>query len=711
MKNKRKKLGRKRQQQKRLVKIVASLVALACVMIVAGVIFLLKNNTGEKQERHVAEQLLTTYMTHLKNREYDRMYQMIEVIGNSPKKDTFVSRNARIYEGIEMENLSVTDLQTKEEADGVVSVRYHMTFDTLAGEISFDNKAYFIKNEDNFLLRWEDGLIFPGLEASDKVRITTSDARRGQILDRNGKVLAGEGVASMVGVVPGKLQDTAAAVSQLSALLQMDENAIAGRISAEWVREDSFVPIKTIPKIKEIDLLTDTPDESVRAEKERQNQLLQIPGVKISDTQVREYPLAEAAAHLIGYVQKVTAEDLEEHAGEGYDANDMIGRSGLESMFEQRLRGRDGCEIFICDKNGETKQTLAQRAKMDGEDITLTIDSDLQVLLYQQFLEDKSCSVAMNPASGEMLALVSTPSFNDNDFIFGLTDEAWTALNEDERKPMYNRFRQVFCPGSSLKPLIGAIGLTSGEIEAETDYGAEGTSWQKDESWGNYFITTLHEAAPATLDNAIIYSDNIYFAKAALRIGAEKLVDALKKLGFAEQLPFVITVRESQYSNTEAIETEVQLADSGYGQGQILINPVHLASLYTAFYNGGDVVRPCLTAGEKKGEIWLEQAFSQEVSATILESLKKVISDPNGTGSGIFREDLVLAGKTGTAEIKVSKEDEQGTELGWFSVFTADPGYQNPFLIVTMVEDVKDRGGSAYVVNGVRAVLEQYVTQ
>ena len=135
MKNKRKKLGRKRQQQKRLVKIVASLIALACVMVVAGVIFLLRSNTGEKKERHVAEQLLTTYMTHLKNHEYDRMYQMIEVIGNSPKKDTFVSRNARIYEGIEMEKLSVTDLQAQEEADGVVSVRYHMRFDTLAGEI------------------------------------------------------------------------------------------------------------------------------------------------------------------------------------------------------------------------------------------------------------------------------------------------------------------------------------------------------------------------------------------------------------------------------------------------------------------------------------------------------------------------------------------------------------------------------------------------
>ena len=125
-----------------------------------------------------------------------------------------------------------------------------------------------------------------------------------------------------------------------------------------------------------------------------------------------------------------------------------------------------------------------------GQDIQLTIDANLQVSLYEQFKEDKSCSVAMNPYTGEVLALVSTPSYDNNDFIMGLSSEQWTALNEDENKPMYNRFRQVWCPGSTFKPITAAIGLESGAIDPMEDYGNVGLSWQKDASWGSYHVTT-----------------------------------------------------------------------------------------------------------------------------------------------------------------------------------------------------------------------------
>ena len=111
------------------------------------------------------------------------------------------------------------------------------------------------------------------------------------------------------------------------------------------------------------------------------------------------------------------------------------------------------------------------------------------------------------------MALVSTPSYDNNEFIRGLSSEKWTSLNEDEKKPLYNRFRQVWCPGSTFKPVVAGIGLKTGSIDPKEDFGNEGLAWQKDSSWGSYQVTTLHEYEPVIMKNAIIYSDNIYFAK------------------------------------------------------------------------------------------------------------------------------------------------------------------------------------------------------
>ena len=558
-------------------------------------------------------------------------------------------------------------------------------------------------------MAWDDSLIFPELGSTDKVKISTTQANRGGILDRNGRVLAGKGVASSVGIVPGKLEDRDEAIQQIAELLEIESEVIEKKLSAKWVKEDSFVSIKTIPKVAEIELMKIEQDEEVLKENERQEKLLEIPGVMISDTEVREYPLGEAAAHLVGYVQSVTAEDLENHAGEGYTANSVMGKSGMEGLFEKELKGQNGSSIYIVDSAGNKKAELASIFVQDGKDIQLTIDADLQRSLYAQFKEDKSCSVAMNPYTGEVLALVSTPSYDNNDFIMGLSNEQWTALNEDENKPMYNRFRQVWCPGSTFKPIIAAIGLESGAIDPMEEYGNEGLSWQKDSSWGSYYVTTLHTYEPVILENALIYSDNIYFAKAALKIGAEEMERSLTELGFNEEIPFDIKMAKSQYSNTENIETEIQLADSGYGQGQVLVNPLHMACIYSAFCNEGNNVKPYLVyQAEATVTFWKPGAFSKETANQVLEGTKKVVNDSHGTGHAAHRDDIVLAGKTGTAEIKASKDDTSGTELGWFAIYSTEETVEHPILIISMVEDVKGRGGSGYVVKKDSAVLEDW---
>lgn len=697
----------KRKNRRKKNKYIWAMVFLVSIVITI-IMVCISFFSSEAEKWKKPDELLFEYMNYIQQQEYEKMYAMINVeASRNISEEEFIKRNSAIYEGIEVQNVTIK-VTSYDEAQNTVT--YLTSFDTVAGNISFENEASFIDGKEGYELVWNDSLIFPELSLTDKVRVSTTQARRGEILDRNEYVLAGKGVASSVGIVPGKMEDRDETIQKVANLLEIEPQVIEKKLSAQWVKDDSFVPIKTISKVEEIELMALTPDEEVLFEKERQDQLLEIAGVMISDVEIREYPLGEAAAHLVGYVQSVTAEDLEEHVGEGYTANSVIGRSGMEGLFEKELKGQNGYRIYIVDSDGVEKKELANKVVQHGQNVQLTIDAKLQRTLYEQFKEDKSCSVAMNPYTGEVLALVSTPSYDNNDFIMGLSNVQWTALNEDENKPMYNRFRQVWCPGSTFKPITAAIGLESGAIDPTEDYGNVGLSWQKDASWGSYYVTTLHAYEPVILENALIYSDNIYFAKAALKIGSEEMESSLTGLGFNEELPFEIKMAESQYSNSEGIETEIQLADSGYGQGQVLVNPLHMACIYSSFCNEGNIIKPYLVyQNEASAEYWLPRAFSEETASRVLEGTKKVVNDANGTGFAAHRDDILLAGKTGTAEIKAAKDDTSGTELGWFAIFTAEDTVERPILIISMVEDVKGRGGSGYVVKKDRLVLEEWL--
>lgn len=646
MKKRRKKQSTKKSYTCRILRLI---MAITVIAILGGV--LLKRTITESPEDTLME-----YMNHIEKKEYEVMYTMID---SDEKiyltKEEYIQRNSKIYEGIEVSDIKISHIAVKEKKADTVTLSYETSCNTIAGTIQFDNMAELKKTKQGYKLVWQDSLIFPDLESDDKISVTTSKAERGEILDRDGKMLAGKGVATSVGIIPGKLEDRNVSIEKIAELLEIDVETINNKLTAKWVKEDSFVPIETIPKVEEIDLMKIQPEEKTLEEQDCQNKLLEIPGVMLSDVEVRTYELGEAAAHLIGYVQSVTAEDLENHPGEGYSAESVIGRSGVEKLYEKQLKGKDGCDIKILDSDGEVKEVLASIFKEDGMDIRLTIDSDLQKSLYEQFKEDPGC------------------------------------------------------PGSTFKPVVAEIGLKTGSIDPKEDFGNEGLAWQKDSSWGSYQVTTLHEYEPVIMKNAIIYSDNIYFAKAALKIGSENFMNTLNEIGFNQNMPFEIALQESTYSNTDKIETEIQLADSGYGQGQILVNPLHLASIYTSFLNEGNMIKPYLKYKEEaSGETWIENAFSKENVEEIMQGVEGVVNDPEGTGYAAHRDDILLAGKTGTAELKATKEDTSGKEIGWFSVFTADKSVDKPILLISMVENVKGIGGSGYVVKKDATVLEEY---
>lgn len=650
----------------------------ACVLLMVSVFFVF--NQGKSNE-----QVVTEYFELLKKKDYKQMYQMLnQKTVYTPTQKYFVEKYKEFYEKIDAKNIQIKIL---DEQDNVIE--YLIYIDTLAGRITYRNKVG-VKDEQ---IQFNKNLIMDGYTDGCKIKITTyNPEKRGRILDRNGKVLAEDGKGYSVGLVKGKLNGEND-YGQIAQYLETDVETLQKKMSASWINDDSFVPIKTVSEATKNDLIN--------------KNILGINGVKISTVSIRTYPYDKVASHIVGYVQNVNAEDLKKHINEGYNSTSVIGRSGIEAAYEEKLRGITSGKIDLVDKNDKViKELCHKEVKMSPQDITLTIDIDLQQSFYNEYQNDKSASVALNPKTGEVLALVSTPSYSNNDFVLGLSTDKWNALNNDTNQPLMSRYKQTYTPGSSMKPITAAIGLETKTIDPDKDLGAK-DKWQKDSSWGNYYVTTLHAPSPNNLKNAITYSDNVYFARSALNIGKENLFKYYKNLNIGEKIPFELALNKSQYINKNQKVSDQLIADSGYGQGQILMNPVQLASIYSAFVNNGSIYQPHMVQGQTK--TWIKNVFSKETTKTIKEDLINAIADENGTGHAIYHDNVVLAGKTGTAEIKQSQSDTTGTELGWFTVMTPDE--KQPILMTTVVEDVKNRGGSGYVVEHTKAPLDLYLSQ
>ena len=609
------------------------------ILLIAGIIAWY---TISNMDKNKPDEVLYAYIDCLKNQDYEGMYSLIsDSTKQSIDKDTYLARNKNIYEGIEATNIEISNVETTiNKKPKKYSVKYTMTFDTLAGKLSYDYEMNFDRQDDNkYYINWDSGLIFPDLKESYKIRVYSNSGSRGDILDRNGKVLATN-----------------------------NENG------------------------------------------------------------EREYPYGEITAHLVGYVRGISEEELEAHKGEGYTASSIIGKNGLELAFEDRLKGKNGTGIYMVDENENVLETIAETDMEDGEDIKTTIDLELQQKIYEEYGNDNGFSVAMNPKTGEVLAMVSTPSFDSNKFITGFTDEEWEALSTEEDTPMFARYESTWVPGSSFKPITGAIGLTTNSFTATESFGSSTLSWQKDESWGDYKVTTLTTYGGASnLRNALIYSDNVYFAKAAIRIGADTFAKQLLKIGFDKEMDFPISMSTSQFGSNNEFSSEISLADSGYGQGKILVNPLHIASVYSAFVNDGNMIKPYIeyaktntdlnenTAESKEKstedseqKYWIKNAFSKEAANEIRDDLIQVVENPNGTGYGARINGLTLAGKTGTAELKGAGEDE-GEELGWFNTFVVSDEDDEQLLMINMIENVENRGGSHYLLPIIKRIIQDYL--
>lgn len=639
------------------------------------------------------EDQFSTYVKLWNGQKFEEMYSYLSAEAkDNIKKDEFVERYKKIYNDLGITNLKVTYKKPNEENERdnkvtEVSLPFSISMDSIAGEISFEHDASLTKEEregnKNWYLNWDTTYIFPDLKTGDKVGINTTTPTRGDILDRNGLELATTGSALEMGVVPKDIEgQETAVIEQLATVLGMTKESIEKALNASWVQPYYFVPVKTISEN----------DTELRAK------LGQIPGVQRKTVEARVYPFGEAAAHLIGYVGSITAEELEKQEPGTYSTNDVIGKRGLEQVLEKRLKGEQGVQILIQKEDG-SETVLAEKPVKNGENVKLTIDGAVQQDMYLELKGEAGMGAAIHPRTGESLALVSSPSFDPNKLSLGATAADWKALEEDPKQPLLNRFKANYAPGSVMKPITATIALQAGTTYWQKTMQLSGKQWQKDSSWGSYYVTRVTDPnAPVNLADALLYSDNVYFAQTSLDLGKEKFEQGLKAFGFEEESDFLFPLETSTYGD---MSSEVTLADSGYGQGQVEMSVLHLASTYTILVNNGNMIKPTLLLDDEDNQVWKPGLLNEENITKLNEALKQVVENPRGTANAAKIKGYPLAGKTGTAEFK-EKQNEAGKENGWFVAYNTD----NPSLLIAMmIENVEGRGGSKVVVEKVKRVF------
>ncbi|MFB8637316.1 penicillin-binding transpeptidase domain-containing protein [Enterococcus casseliflavus] len=618
----------------------------------------------DRQEEAAAKKALTSFIDALADQKYSDLPAFVSedsLASTGFTADEVSAKYEAIFTGIGAESFKASGIEvTPNDKDSdQFNFQYNGSLTTSLGELTELSYSGTITVADNEAkIDWSPQLIFPGMEGQDKVSISVDNATRGEILDRNNEPLAENGTLYQLGVVPGQLgtgDEKNANIKAIAERFDLTEEAINQALEQSWVQDELFVPLKIIEPTDEMPT-----------------------GTSLKETTGRTYPLGEAAAQLIGYLGNVTAEDIEKD--ETLASNGQIGRSGLEAAFDKELRGENGGKIAITDEDGAEKVVLLEKERADGKDIQLTIDAQAQKTAFDSLQNQAGATVVTEPKTGDLLVLASSPSYDPNKMTQGISQEDYDAYEQNEDLPFISRFATAYAPGSTFKAITGAIGLENGTIDPTQSIAIDGLKWQKDSSWGDYFVTRVTDVASVNLKDALVYSDNIYMAQQTLSMGEDAFRDGLSKLIFGETLDLPIAMNPAQISNEDSFNSDILLADTGYGQGELLLNPIQQAAIYSVFANQGKLVYPRLV---KEAEQKDKEVFKAETIDQINQDLTAVVSDPNGTAHSLAALNIPLAAKTGTAEIK-EKQDEKGQENSFLFAFDSqDQG----FLMVSMLED------------------------
>lgn len=602
------------------------------------------------------KQTATRYVTAFANQKSTQLAQQVDAShlkGYMTK--SLAARNTAAFTRMGVSNIKISHQTVKKQSSHTYNLQFTAAITTKIGKLKPQHyHTTIVKDGDRWRVRWSPKMILPSMTGKDVIQLRTVTAARGQIYDRHHQLLAKNGKRVQAGIIPGNLGSGAKRnqnLQKIATAWNVKLSTLKTLVNQAWVTPKTLVPVKIVTK---------TPT---------------LAGVDYQTIDSRTYPLGTAAAQLIGYVGQVTADDIKKDPQ--LTSSDVVGKAGLEQTYNKRLSGTDGGVLYL--QNGDETTTLLQTQARPGKDLTLTIDAAQQKKAYQQLGNKAGSVVTMDPNNGQLLVLASSPSYDPNKFVNGISQADYDQYANDKNLPFVSRFTQRYAPGSTFKMLTAAIALQNGTITSNTTKTISGLKWQKNASWGSYKVTRTVADSRENMTQALVNSDNIWFAQVALKMGATAYLKGLAPL-FKTQASLPLTMNKAQVSNSGQLAREQLLADTAYGQGQLLLSPIQQAVMYSAISNHGMMQQPTLIKGVSAKRT---RVFQTKDADKVKAALTHVVSDAAGTAHGLALSGHNIAAKTGTAELKQT-QDTTGKTNGFLAVMDAD---HNTYLTVSLMEN------------------------
>jgi penicillin-binding protein 2 len=536
------------------------------------------------------------------------------------------------------------------------------------------------------------------LAEANRTRERVLPAPRGLILDRNDRILADNTAAFTVSLVRENVKDEAASYAAISRLLGLDEPTLRERVALHKDRQ-LFEPIVIADGL------------TAEAVAPLESRRLELPELVVEPEPQRIYRSGTLAAHVLGYLQEQGPAELRDHPERRTRPGELVGRTGIEKVYDDLLRGEDGKAIEVVDSLGRIQSAQASQYPTQGRNLKLTIDSEIQAAAERALEGREGVIIAMDPRSGDVLALASSPTYDPNRFITRFTPKEWTDLINDPNSPLENRaIRGLYAPGSIFKLVMSLAGLGFGYVTPATTVYCSG-SIPIYGSVRHCWFAPGHGAM--NLADAIKNSCNIYFYALGRRMGIDQIALAASRLGLGKRTGIdLVGEKEGLVPSSEWKEAAMkepwfpgETISVSIGQGQLQVTPIQIAAMTALIARRGVPVRPRLVRPAKEpAALPPVDLFSASMFEEVIKGMWRSVND-GGTGAGARVEGLEACGKTGSTQTMSREAAERLARAGriikthsWFSGFA--PREEARIVVTVLVEFGGGGGATAAPVAG-----------
>lgn len=529
---------------------------------------------------------------------------------------------------------------------------------------------------------------YRSLSDTNSLRLIPEKAPRGIITDRNNEVLATNVPTYSLFLVPADIKTYGATLMRLSQILGEPLSSLETLVESRRQRR-KFEPIRLQSHLDD-NLIATIEENRVR-----------LPGVYLQMEPERYYPHGALASHLLGYIGEIGEDDLARLKDSGYSVGDWIGKKGVERTYDRVLRGEDGGFEVEVDASGVQRRTLAYKNPVQGQTVKLTIDWKLQELAENLMGDQVGSIVVLNPQNGEILALVSKPNYDPNEFVSGISYKQWNKLIKDKTHPLENRaIRGQYPPGSIFKLVTTLAALEDGVIDLNKVFLCRGIFWYK--TWP-YRCWRTSGHGWVNLERAIVESCDIFFYQLGLLVKIDKIYRVARKLGLGSKTKIDLDGEMSGLVPNPRWKESTQhmpwfpgnTIQMSIGQGYLLTTPLQMLDVTSGIAMDGKIYRPHLlyrvvdhttgrTVFEKQPELLTSANIDPKYLDFVKATMEKVVNSENGTGKKARIKGVRVAGKTGTSE------NPHGDNHAWFTAFA--PAEDPRLAIIVLVENGGEGG-------------------